>query len=93
MHTNAGPCHFGYGRSCSVNGCNSGSQAADGVRRERLSCKIAERGAESGVEKRCVDTEEDEEVRERVSVSNTEIKAVHVHPHNTFLNVSSNNET
>lgn len=75
-----------------MNGYNSGSQATDGVRRERLSCKIAERGAENSGGKCCVETEEDEEVRKRVSVSNTEIKAVCVHPHNTFLNMSSNNE-
>lgn len=31
-----------------MNGYNSGSQAADGVRRERLGCKIAERGAKNG---------------------------------------------
>lgn len=45
-HTNAGQYELGSSRSCSVNGYNSSSQAADGVRRERLSCKIAKSGWE-----------------------------------------------
>ena len=53
-----------------MNGYNGGSQAADGVRRERLSCKIAKKGVEERWKKCRGDTEEDGEVGEKVSVSN-----------------------
>lgn len=81
--TNAGPCELGSGRSCSVNGYTSGSQAADGVRRERLSCKIARRGCERW--KKCSgDTEEDVEVRKTglgVKLCQSEIKTVNACVH------------
>lgn len=91
-HTNAGPCELGSSWGCSVNGYNSGSQAADGVRRERLSCKIAKRGWERW--KKCRgDTEEEAEVRERVSVSNVTnmrsrgVCSLHPSTHNVCVHI------